>query len=391
MKVTMVSPVFPFPNAGAWPGIERWVGELSRALVKAGADVSVLTTFWNGGSEEDSWEGVRICRVPDARQRWGKAGLIAGWNVRSFSRNILRHRDLLRSSDVIHSFVGLSSRRELANLGVPLFASFPHRDRASGLSETVVQLGRFRRDRRFFQRTNTVFTGSEAARRVLIGEYGLDAGRVHVVHLGVDGERFIPPGKTRPGDPAREREEGVRLLYMGPFLRRKGLHTLVKSLPRIRDAGVSFKLFLVGEGPEENQLRALASELGVSDRISFEGFARGARVIDWYQQADLFVFPSTLEGFGLVLVEAMACGLPVITTEVAPMPEVVGEAGETVPPSDPRALAGAIIGLARDAARRQDLGRRGRRRVEEKFLWRRVAEQTLGHYGRACGHAGEVA
>jgi glycosyltransferase involved in cell wall biosynthesis len=383
--------VFPHPRRGVWPGIERHAGEMSKALVKAGADVSVLTTFWNGGSEKNSWEGVKIYRVPDARLRWGKAGFIAGWNVRSFSSNILRHRELLQSSDVIHSFVGLSCHRELAKLGVPLFASFPHRDRASGLSETVTMLGRLSLDRRFFQSTKAVFAGSGEARRVLINEYGLDAGRVHVVHLGVDGERFRPPERPRPAEPAREREEGIRLLYVGPLITRKGLRFLVEAMPLIAGESIPSTAELVGRGPEEAALRDLAARHGVSDHVRFHGFVEERDLVRLYQEADIFVFPSLQEGFGLVMVEAMACGLPVIATEVPPMPEVVGEAAVMIPPEDPAALARAVACLARDAGRREDLGRAGRARVEKKYLWGRVAEQTLGYYEEALAGGGRAA
>jgi len=104
---------------------------------------------------------------------------------------------------------------------------------------------------------------------------------------------------------------------------------------------------------------------------------------DLYRGADLFVFPSTKEGFGLVLVEAMACGLPVVTTALAPMTEVVGEAGLFFRPGDPADLANAIVKAARDPELRSRMRSEGSRRVRERFMWSRVAERSIEIYRRA--------
>jgi glycosyltransferase involved in cell wall biosynthesis len=387
VKVTLVSIVFPHPERGVWPGIERHVGELSRALAREGVEVRVITSFWNGGEERESWEGVQIYRVPDARQRWGRAAHLLNWNVRSFSRSVLKHLELLRDSDAIHTFVGLSTHAELSALGVTLFASFPHRETPDRLQDTLTQAGRQRTERQFFQVSRAVFAGSHEARRELLTAYGLAPGLVHVIPLGVDGERFRPPETPRPRDPGKERPEGMRLLYVGPLLGRKGVATLIEALPMMPESSIPVRLLIVGRGPEESSLKALADRLGVANRITFAGYVEEGDLVKKYQESDLFVFPSTREGFGLVLVEAMACGLPIITTDLPPMPEVVGDAALLVPPSDPEKLARAVVRIAGDEALRTRLSQEGRRQVEERYLWRRVALQTLEHYrkGRDAG------
>ncbi len=387
MKVTFISIVFPYPERGVWPGIERLVGELSRALAREGAEVRVLTSFWNGGEERESWEGVQIFRVPDARQRWGRAAHLLNWNVRTFSRNVLKHVDLLRDSDAIHTFVGLSTPAELSALGVPLFASFAHREVPDRLRDNLTQAGQLRTERRLFQASRAVFAMSHEARRELLTAYGLPPGLVHVIPLGVDGEHFRPPETPRPRDPSKERPEGMRLLYVGPLVGRKGVATLIEALPMMLESSVPVRLLVVGRGPEEPGLKALADRLGVAGRITFAGYVEEKDLVNKYQESDLFVFLSTREGFGLVLVEAMACGLPIVTTDVPPMPEVVGDAALLVPPSDPEKLARAVVQIAGDEALRTRLAQEGRRLVEERYLWRRVALQTLEHYrkGRDAG------
>jgi glycosyltransferase involved in cell wall biosynthesis len=383
LKVTLISMVFPHPKRGVWPGIERHVGELSRALIREGVGVSVITTFWNGGSERDTWEGVEIYRVHDARRRWGRSAYLLNWHIRSFGWSLLQHKALLQSSDAIHAFVGLSSYRDLARLGVPLFASFPHRQKPDRLYDALFQIGDYRTERRFFPLTAAVFAGSEEARRVLLSEYRLEPSRVHVVPLGVNGEVFRPPAKPRPRVPYEERKEGLRLLYVGPLVKRKSLDTLVEALPLVLASPVPCRLSFVGRGPDEPILRSLAERHGVAEKVDFAGYVEEPALVDWYQGSDLFVFPSTQEGFGLVLAEAMACGLPIVATTVPPMPEVIGDAGLLVPPADPAAMAAAIVKLARDVDLRERMSREGRRRVEERYVWSRVARETLQKYRSA--------
>lgn len=373
--------VFPWPEPGVWPGIERAAGELARALAKEGAQVTVLTTYWNGGHDGDLWEGIRIRRVTDATRSWGKAGYLFSWNVRSFSRRVLHHPEILRDSDVLHAFVGLSGPERYKALGRPLFVSFPHRERPRGLTDRMALAGRFGIDRRCLRAADGVFAGSSVARDVLVADYGVDPARTHVVPLGVDGETFRPA--SRPSDPVPEGSDGIRLLYAGPLIRRKGLSTLIEALPFLKRRSIPFHLLLVGEGPELQPLREQAASLGVGGAIEFAGFVKESRLVEAYRGADVFVFPSLLEGFGLVLVEAMACGLPVVANAIAPMTEVVGDAGLLVPPSDPGALGEALARLAADPDLRAALAGRARRRVEDRFLWRRVALQTLEHYERA--------
>ena len=128
--------------------------------------------------------------------------------------------------------------------------------------------------------------------------------------------------------------------------------------------------------------RALATTLGVDSHVQFRGFIEHGKLPDHYANADLFVLPSKMEAFGLVLAEAMASGLPVVSTRVGGIPEVVeeGVTGLLVPPNDPPALAEAIIDLLDDRDRMRAMGVRGRERVREHFTWDKVAERVVGFY-----------
>ncbi|MDP9354983.1 MAG: glycosyltransferase family 4 protein, partial [Chloroflexota bacterium] len=120
------------------------------------------------------------------------------------------------------------------------------------------------------------------------------------------------------------------------------------------------------------------------DRLRFTGYVDAEALPAWYSAADLFVYPSLYEGFGLPPLEAMACGTPVITSDVSSLPEVVGDAGLTVPPTDEMALAEAMRRVLGDPAIGADLRKRGLERAK-RFSWEQTAALTVAAYRDAAG------
>jgi len=163
------------------------------------------------------------------------------------------------------------------------------------------------------------------------------ATRVRIIHNGVDLSRFSP----------RAPHEGAarRVLAMGRLTRQKGLDVLVEAMRGLPGLGLD----VLGEGEDAPLLRAPG--------VMLHGFQADPR--PWLARADLLVAPSRWEGFGLVAVEAMACGVPVVASRVDGLVEVVGDAGLLVPPEDPASLRGAIASLAASAERRNELATRG--------------------------------
>lgn len=387
MEVTLITMAYPHPRAGFWPGIERQVAGFAGGLRDAGVSVNVITSFRNGGPAEETHEGVRIFRVPDSVQRFGRIGYVMNMQVKSLGAAAVRLTRVLERSDVVESFIPLPPSPALERKGLVLIAFFAHRDRPARWSEYLIHPEHFRMEKKFFPRVRTIIVASSESRRVLVEEYGVPESKVEVVPLGV-APRFLEAVAARD---AAGRAAGAaagngsppRLLYAGLMIRRKGLRALVDALPMVRDAGLPFRATLAGDGPEREMLRARAARLGVGGLVEFPGRVDDEDLIDLYRAADLFVFPSQKEGFGLVLVEAMACGLPVVASAAPPIPEVVGDAGVYFRPGDPASLAAVLIGILRDREARQRLGSLGQRRVREHFLWSRIAERTLEIYRKA--------
>jgi glycosyltransferase involved in cell wall biosynthesis len=125
-------------------------------------------------------------------------------------------------------------------------------------------------------------------------------------------------------------------------------------------------------------------QLDISDKVHFTGYVEQADLPLIYNMADVFIYPSVYEGFGLPVLEAMACGTPVITSNVSSMPEIIGDAGVLLAPSDSQALARSLLELINDPVERQRLSIRGLERAAS-FTWNRTAEKTIAVYCHVLG------
>ncbi len=191
----------------------------------------------------------------------------------------------------------------------------------------------------------------------------------------------------------RVTSEGVRILFVGEHERRKGLEFLLEALAILRRSGKDLNLVTVGHGSALAKLRGLALRLGVSDAVEFRGYVTDhddTQLPPIYSETDIFVLPSLREGFGFVLLEAMASGIPIVASDVSAIPEVIGNSGILVPPRDAKALANALGALIDDPTMRAELGEAGRRRAEAHFTWDRVIPQVVQVYEEAIDIAEKV-
>jgi glycosyltransferase involved in cell wall biosynthesis len=210
---------------------------------------------------------------------------------------------------------------------------------------------------------------------------GMPRRSAHVVPCGVDLAAFRPEGATA------ERSARPRLLSLGRLVPRKGVDTAVEAMRYLRDA----ELFVAGgppaeefhRDPEVTRLRWIASLAGVSDRVRFLGRVDRGQVPALMRSADLVVCVPWYEPFGIVPLEAMACGVPVVASAVGGLTDTVvhGETGVLVPPRDANAVANATRRLLADPEYRRTLGAAGHRRVRSRYTWPKVGDSMLDVYG----------
>jgi glycosyltransferase involved in cell wall biosynthesis len=359
------------PRAG---GIGRYVQELVPALLEAQADLRLAAVVARDAPEE-------LTGAPWARHvRWVR--LPAG--VRDPRVNLAAQ---LGALPALALALGLDVLHNPANVG-------PVRLRRAASVVTLHDLiwlhmglawedaAALRSARRWMLRTargaERVLADSEAARQDLVANAGLDADRVDVALLGTT------PSRAQP-TPARELRARLGLgeqrlvlcvAQKRPYKNQASLVRALAALPGVR-------LVLPGAPtPYEDELRALARELGVAERVHLPDWVSEADLEGLYAAASIVALPSRLEGFGLPVLEAMARGVPVACAHRGALAEVAGDDALTFDPDDQDAVTAALRRLLGDEALAAGLARRGRARAAA-FTWRRTAEATLACYRRA--------
>jgi len=193
--------------------------------------------------------------------------------------------------------------------------------------------------------------------------------KLDVVHMSVDTDRFVPPEEPRADGP-------LRILDVGRLVPEKGAPVLLDAVELLSQRGVDVELRLVGGGDLEADLARIIAERGLGTRVTLVGSVGQDEILDQYHWADVFCLPSFQEGLPVVLMEAMATELPVVTSTINGIPELVkdGSNGYLLPPGRADLLADALAKLASDPELRRQLGNRARTDVIEGFSLARCAE-----------------
>ncbi|MER2598647.1 MAG: glycosyltransferase family 1 protein [Caldilineales bacterium] len=245
--------------------------------------------------------------------------------------------------------------------------------------------------RRSVRRARAVIAVSEATKRDLVTFFGVSPERVTVIYNGVDAAFTPAPAEAVAAFRARKALPERFLLHLGTLEPRKNLTRLVQAFARVRtrDTGQPrLKLVLAGgKGWSYDSIFAEVERLGLADDVLFPGYIDDRELADWYRAATLFVYPSLMEGFGLPVLEAMACGAVVVTSNVSSLPEVAGNAALLVDPTDVEALAEALLGLLHVPELAAELRARSVQQAA-RFSWQRTAEQTAALYRRMLDDSG---
>jgi glycosyltransferase involved in cell wall biosynthesis len=237
------------------------------------------------------------------------------------------------------------------------------------------------------QRARHVIAISECTRRDVIAHLHVPAARVHTVHCGVD-PRFRPLPAQTLADFRRRKGLPTRfVLFLGTIEPRKNVVTTIDAFAQLiaADRAATADLHLVVAGARGwygDDVYARAEARGIADRVHFPGYVPEAQKALWYGAATCFCYPSLYEGFGLPPLEAMACGVPVITSNVSSLPEVVGDSALTVSPDDSAALSAALRRVIADPTLHDELCQKGQARAA-RFTWTKAARQTVDVYRRA--------
>jgi glycosyltransferase involved in cell wall biosynthesis len=371
------------------------VAELSRALARRGVEVVVHTRREDPHSEDrvELSPGVTVEHVRAGPARpLSKDELLP--HMDDFGRELAAAWSADRP-DVVHAHFWMSGIAAIAAarpLGLPVAQTFHAlgvvKRRAQGSRDTSppARLGLEREV--ILASDRIVATCTDELFELL--HLGAEGRRVSVVPCGVDLELFRPTG---PRDPRREGRH--RLVAVGRLVERKGIGNVISALSRL--PGV--ELVIAGgpsaselaDDPEAQRLLELAHRDGVADRVDLRGRVEREDLPALLRSADAVVCVPWYEPFGIVPLEAMACGVPVVASAVGGLIDSVvdGVTGVHVPPRDPDRLAEALAALLADPSLQRTLGRAGARRARSRYGWDRIADGTLDVY-RSLARAGQA-
>jgi len=386
-------------------GMNVYVRELARELARMRVAADIFTRSQNPSIPRVSaiGDGVRVVHLPAgpeapmARERVHDHLDEFVEGVEEFRADHGLDYDLIHAHYWLSGAVGLTLRERW---GVPLVQMFHTLGR---LKNDATRNGaehepalRIAEESRIIGAADRIVAATVVERAHLAGHYGADPTRIAVIPCGVDTELFTP------GDPAAARaalglDDRPRLLYVGRIAPIKGLQTLLDGMARLRADGRRAHLCIVGGDADEplngheGELRAQLGRLDLGDTVTFVGAQPQERLRTWYVAADASVLPSYYESFGMVALEAMACGSPVIASRVGGLQTTVRDrvTGVLVPDHDAAALADALARVLDDPDLRWRLGREGVRWAAQ-HRWPCVAEAVCREYAalaeRAASH-----
>jgi glycosyltransferase involved in cell wall biosynthesis len=366
------------------------VAALARELTRLGCDVVVHTRRDDPDLAEEvlTPDGYRVDHVTAGPAEPIAKDDIFG-HIDEFADGLARRWEA-QPPDLVHAHFWMSGHASLPaarRLGVPLVQTFHAlgvvKQRHQGSADTSPQQ-RNAAERRLALDTDAIIATCTDEEEELL-HMGAHRPRIRVVPSGVDTAVFTPRGLR-----SLRRADTPRLLSVGRLVPRKGVAEVVRALAAVPDA----ELVIVGgaaEGIEDDdevrRLCAVALEAGVLGRVRFTGGLRRQAVASLLRSADITVCAPWYEPFGIVPIEAMACGSPVIGTAVGGLLDTIehGVTGLLVPPRRPDALAGAIQQLLSDGAQRTSMGRAAAARARRLYDWHHIGRATLDVYQSVVG------
>jgi glycosyltransferase involved in cell wall biosynthesis len=361
------------PHCGLDPetrlGGEMYEIEVLREMATRGIVFDILLARHK--RHPDGVPNWTVHRLPIGRGlRWPVAAVVLPPAIRRVYR--ATGFDLLRVHSLRYIGPAALAARSWYGVDVPVVAHHHHLD-PSRLNRVI--------EGPVMRAVERVIVGSEFARRQAVEQLGVPAERFAVVPYGVD--RTLSPG---PRSEALARRLGVAgapvVLFLGSLEPRKNLGFLLEVWQDVVRTRPDARLVVAGGGRLHAELRGRARALGLESSVVFPGHVPAAEKLEYYRLADMLVFPSTMEGFGLVVAEAMSCGLPVLVSDRGSLPELVVPAagGLLADPSDRSAFVRGILTLLGDPAIRRRFGTANRERVERLFRWDVCAAATARVY-----------
>ncbi|MBC2717011.1 MAG: glycosyltransferase family 4 protein [Desulfobacteraceae bacterium] len=368
---------YEFPPIGGGAGKATY--NLARELARLGHKVDVLTSKLKSQLDQENLDGFTVYRVMSWRKGIHDCGFRGALTYVLFA--IFKFLQLTRKNqyDVTHYFFGLPTGFLSLLPGpqnkTPYFISLRGSD-VPGYDKYNKSLEKVHRilaplTRKIWRNAEQIIVVTNSLKQTAL--LTAPSQKFHVIPNGVE-SKFL---KVLPS--TNKKSNGLKLISVARLIERKGIHYILNALADLQDPDIS--LLIVGTGNFETQLKKICKDLSLEGVVTFYGFCNPQVLPELYAKYDVFILPSLAEAFGNVFAEAMACGLPVIGTNIGGIPDLVGkENGILTRPGDIDQIKHAIVRLKKSEMLRTQMQLANRKKIIEQYSWKRVANQYITIY-----------
>jgi len=362
--VRVVGDIYPDVTGG----LEIHAHEMSKMQAGFGHEVTVFTSNNGNLPDEESRDGYRIIRYRRLVKVFGN----------SISSDLLtKLAGNRKKPDIIHAHSHLFLSTNLCAL-MRTTGSSPLVISNHGLMSASAPVW----FNNLYLRTIGKWTLNRADKiicytegeRDKIENLGISSNKIAIIHNGVNTALFTPRGSDRVTDKKQ-------VLWVGRHVQGKGVGYLIEAFSLVKEKNPGTHLVLVGDGPEKAAIQEKIRELHLDTSVTMIDYLDNAKLPGIYKDSDVFVLPSLMEGVPRTILEAMSCGVPVVTTNhLTHLVPVIEGAGLMVPPRDPQGLSEAILTILSDPSVAERMGQRARAKIEQDYSWEDTVRKTLELY-----------
>lgn len=386
MKILMLTWEYPPRIVG---GIARVVNDLSKRLIKDGHEVTVVTYREGNAPYFEDDKGVKVYRIDNYMINPNN---FIDWIMQMNFNMVAKASEIIASEgkfDVIHAhdwLVAYAAKTLKNSYDTPIVSTIHATEsgRNSGIHD---ETQRYINDTEWMltYESTEVIVNSNYMKRELQSLFGLPFEKIDVVPNGINVNMFN--GIERDYEFRRKYalDNEKIILFMGRLVYEKGIQHLISAMPKILAGYHDAKLVIAGKGGMIDELKAQVNSMGISNKVYFTGYMDSKQVCKMYKCADVSVFPSTYEPFGIVALEAMLSGTPIVVSDIGGLNEIVEhrENGMKSYAGNPNSIADSILELLYNPQLSQEVVKKARNMVKNEYNWAKIAQDTHFTYQKA--------
>lgn len=386
MKILMLTWEYPPRVVG---GISRVVHDLSKRLIKDGHEVTVVTYKDGDAPEFEDDKGVKVYRISNYMINPNN---FIDWIMQMNFNMVAKVNQIIASEggfDVIHAhdwLVAYAAKTIKDSYGFSLVSTI-HATEAGRNSGIHDEIQRYINDTEWMltYESTEVIVNSKYMKGELQRLFGLPYEKIDVIPNGVNLTAFTGIERDYSFRRKYAMDNEKIILFMGRLVFEKGIQNLIAAMPKILNAYHDAKLVIAGKGGMIDELRAQVNALGIAEKVYFAGYQHGKDVQKMYKAADISVFPSTYEPFGIVALEAMLAENPIVVSDIGGLNEIVQhrENGMKAYAGNPNSLADSILELLYDHQLAANCVKKAKNKVRNEYDWNKIAQDTHFTYQKA--------